>query len=217
MENLTDQFLRNNEDWVKEQLDIDPEFFSRLAKGQHPEVLWIGCADSRVPPNMITKTQPGEIFIHRNIANLVNATDMNILSVLQYAVQILKVKHIIVNGHYECGGVIAAMENQRHGLIDNWIRQIADTQNYYWAQLKDLDIKARQKRMVELSVVEQVYNLAKTSIIREAWAEGNTPSIHGWVYDIHTGKLLKQTEMINSMEGVDRICKFARGIVGVHV
>lgn len=209
-----EQLLQNNEDFVAEKLAIDPHFFKDSAKGQQPAFLWIGCADSRVPPNEITKTDPGQIFVHRNIANLVVQTDMNMLSVLQYAVEVLEVSHVIVCGHYGCGGVKTAMGQQQYGLIDNWLRQIKDTQNYYWKQLSELDEDARFDRLVELSVIEQVYNLGKTNIIQNAWANRKAPYLHGWVYDIRTGYIKTQTSMINNEELLKETCKFEMGIIG---
>lgn len=206
--------LENNQQWVAEKLQLDPEFFMKGAQGQHPKYLWIGCSDSRVPPDEITKTSPGEIFVHRNIANLVVQTDMNLLSVLQYAVEVLKVEHVIVCGHYGCGGVNAAMGTHQYGLIDNWIRQIKDTQNYYWQQLNELEETARFDRLVELNVIEQVYNLGKTNIVQNAWQEGKRPSLHGWVYDLKTGYIKQQTSNINDEETLKEVCKFEMGVIG---
>ncbi len=203
------RLIDNNKEWVQEKLAIDPGFFEILSQGQHPKYLWIGCSDSRVPPNEITKTLPGEIFVHRNIANLVVQTDMNLLSVIQYAVDVLKVEHIIVCGHYKCGGVHAAMHNQQYGLIDNWLQQIKDTYNFYWNFLKDLDEEKREERLVELSVVQQVYNLGKINTIQNAWRAENRPYLHGWVYNIKTGIVTPQTPMINNNDGIDQICRFA--------
>jgi carbonic anhydrase len=214
MANMIDTMLSNNREWVAEQLAKDPQYFERLAAGQAPSILWIGCADSRVPPNEITKTHPGDIFVHRNVANLVVQTDMNMLSVLQYAVEVLKVQHVIVCGHYGCGGVLAAMGNHQYGLIDNWLRTIKDTQNYYWQQLKDLDESARGRRMVELNVIEQVHNLGKTNIIQNAWKSGGKPFIHGWAYDLGTGIIKSLTSDIGDEEALKETCKFEMGIVG---
>lgn len=209
------ELLSNNQEWVAERLETDPDFFKKGAAGQHPKYLWIGCSDSRVPPDEITKTSPGEIFVHRNIANLVVQTDMNMLSVLQYAVDVLKVEHVIVCGHYGCGGVNAAMGTHQYGLIDNWIRQIKDTQNYYWKQLSELDEAARFDRLVELSVIEQVYNLGKTNTIQNAWKEGERrPKLHGWVYDLKTGMIKQQTSMISDEETLKEVCKFEMGVIG---
>ncbi len=214
MREAIDKLLQNNQNWVDQQLTQDPDYFTKLASGQQPKYLWIGCADSRVPPDQITGTHPGEMFVHRNIANLVVQTDMNFLSVLQYAVDVLKVDHVIVCGHYGCGGVKAAMGKQQLGLIDNWLRQIKDTEKFYWQQLKDLDENARFQRLVELNVVEQVYNVGKTSTIQNAWASGSRPYIHGWVYDLETGFIKTQTKMINNNILVDELCKFEQGIIG---
>lgn len=208
------ELLQNNQDWVAQQLSNDPNYFIELASGQHPKYLWIGCADSRVPPDQITGTHPGEMFVHRNIANLVVQTDMNFLSVLQYAVDVLKVDHVIVCGHYGCGGVKVAMGKEQYGLIDNWLRQIKDTEKYYWQQLKDLDEEARFHRLVELNVIEQVYNVGKTNTIQNAWAKESRPFLHGWVYDLSTGYIKTQTKMINNNILVDELCKFEQGIVG---
>ncbi len=214
MKNEISNLLTNNQEWVTEKLQLDPEFFEKGAQGQHPKYLWIGCSDSRVPPDEITKTSPGEIFVHRNIANLVVQTDMNMLSVLQYAVDVLKVEHVIVCGHYGCGGVDAAMGTHQYGLIDNWIRQIKDTQNYYWKQLDELDKAARFARLVELNVIEQVYNLGKTNTIQNAWKEGSRPQLHGWVYDLKTGKIKEQTSNIHDEETLKEVCKFEMGVIG---
>lgn len=182
------RLLDGNKQFVKEMLAKDPEYFKRLAKGQSPEYLWIGCSDSRVPANEITNTLPGEIFVHRNIANMVVNTDMNLLSVLYYSVKYLKVKHIIVCGHYGCGGVLAAMSNKKYGLIDNWLSNIKDVYKANEKELQSIsDEKKRGQRLVELNVARQAMNLAKVSLIQEAWQEGKYPMIHGWVYDIEDG------------------------------
>jgi carbonic anhydrase len=182
------ELLNGNKRWVAEKLNQDPDFFERLAKGQSPEVLWIGCSDSRVPANEITGTNPGEVFVHRNIANMVIHSDMNLLSVLDYAVNILKVKHVIVCGHYGCGGVAAAMTNEQYGLVDNWLRHIKDVYRLHHQELDAIeDHGERLKRFVELNVIEQVFDLSKTSIIQNAWRKRELPMVHGWVYDIRTG------------------------------
>jgi|TARA_R110000737_G_scaffold234416_1_gene247361 carbonic anhydrase len=180
--------LENNKEWVAKNLEKDPNFFNKLADGQQPPLLWIGCADSRVPANEIIGAQPGEVFVHRNIANMVLHTDMNMLSVLDYAVNVLKVKHVIVCGHYGCGGVKAAMGNQQLGLIDNWVRHIKDVYRFHNDELSAIkDDTSRFNRFVELNVVEQVMDLAKTSIIQSAWKSKQPLQIHGWVYDIKDG------------------------------
>lgn len=182
------RLLENNKNWVKEQLNLDPTYFEKLSKGQSPEYLWIGCSDSRVPANQITGTEPGEVFVHRNIANMVVHSDMNMLSVLSYAVEVLKVKHIIVCGHYGCGGVIAAMKNQQFGLIDNWLRHIKDVYRYHHVELDAIeDENERARRFVEVNVQEQVHDLGKTSIVQNAWRRNQPLHIHGWVYDINDG------------------------------
>lgn len=186
--NFYKQLIENNKKWVQTKLDLDPKFFEKLAKGQQPPLLWIGCSDSRVPANEIIGAEPGEVFVHRNIANMVIHSDMNMLSVLDYAVNALKVKHVIVCGHYGCGGVNAAMGNQSIGLIDNWIRHIKDV---YRVHKKDLDAiqdeTERFNRFVEVNVTEQVFDLAKTSIVQGAWNSGQELSLHGWVYGVDSG------------------------------
>lgn len=182
------QILENNKKWVEDQLQVDPDFFKDLAKGQNPPLLWIGCSDSRVPPNEITGTKAGEVFIHRNIANLVVHTDMNMLSVLDYAVNVLKVSHVIVCGHYGCGGVKAAMGNSSVGIIDNWLRNIKDTYRFYQNELESIQNEEdRFNKLVEINVKEQVFNLAKTSIVQNAWANGQKLFLHGWVYGLNSG------------------------------
>jgi len=183
-----EKLLANNKKWVKEQLALEPQYFEKLAKGQTPEYLWIGCSDSRVPANQITGTLPGDIFVHRNIANMVVHSDMNMLSVLSYAVEVLKVKHIIVCGHYGCGGVLAAMLNKQFGLIDNWLRHIKDVYRYHHKELDAIaDETQRARRFVEVNVMEQVHDLCKTSIVQNAWKNKQPLHVHGWVYDIHDG------------------------------
>jgi carbonic anhydrase len=188
MEAFYKKLLDNNKDWVVKSLEKDPEFFSRLANGQQPPILWIGCSDSRVPANEIIGAQPGEVFVHRNIANMVIHTDMSMLSVLDYAVNVLKVKHVIVCGHYGCGGVQAALTNKHIGLIDNWIRHIKDVYRFHQDELNAIeDEKTKFNRFVELNVFEQVYDLAKTSIMQTAWEREQEVHIHGWVYDVKDG------------------------------
>ncbi len=182
------KILENNKKWVEDILQEDPEYFKRLAEGQKPPLLWIGCADSRVPANQIIGAQPGEVFVHRNIANMVIHSDMNMLSVLDYAVNVLKVEHVIVCGHYGCGGIKAAMTNNSIGLIDNWIRHI---KNIYRLHKKELDAiedeDKRFDRFVELNVVEQVFDLAKTSIVQGAWKNDQKLHLHGWAYGVGSG------------------------------
>jgi len=191
-----EKLLQENRSWAAETVARDPEFFNRLVNLQNPEYLWIGCSDSRVPANQITGTQPGEIFVHRNVANLVVNTDLNLLSVLQYAVEVLKVQHIIVCGHYGCGGVKAAMTNQSLGIIDKWLRNIKDVYRFHREELdviENEDLKC--DRLVELNVEEQVLNLAKTGIVQKAWKHSHAPHIHGWVYGLHNGLIKPICEM----------------------
>jgi carbonic anhydrase len=191
-----EKLLLENKAWAKEMKEEDPMFFERLVNVQTPEFLWIGCSDSRVPPNEITQTRPGEIFIHRNIANMVVHTDLNMLSVLQYAVEVLKVKHIIVCGHYGCGGVKAAMSRQSLGLINKWLRNIKDVYRYHQAEVEACSSEDEKvNKLIELNVREQVLNLAKTSIIQKSWKKFNAPHIHGWVYDLHDGLLRPQIDL----------------------
>jgi carbonic anhydrase len=195
MEKFYNQLLANNKQWVQSKLDKDPEYFKKLARGQKPPVLWIGCADSRVPANEIIGAEPGDVFVHRNIANMVIHSDMNMLSVLDYAVNVLEVKHIIVCGHYGCGGVQTAMTNKHVGLIDNWIRHIKDVYRFHQEELNAIaDEKLRFNRFVELNVVEQVLDLAKTSIVQGAWERNQEVHVHGWVYDISDG-LIKDLDI----------------------
>jgi carbonic anhydrase len=198
------ELLLQNKTWVMQKNREDSNFFTRLSGIQRPEFLWIGCADSRVPANQITGTDPGEIFVHRNIANMVVHTDMNMLSVLDYAVNVLYVNHVIVCGHYGCGGVRAAMGNQQVGLIDNWLRHIKDVYRLYQDELDGIqNPEQREHHFVELNIIEQVYNLSKTTIIQNAWASRKGPLIHGWVYDIRYGliKDLKVTVSDNAEIG----------------
>lgn len=187
---LMHNLLEGNKEWVKETIERDPEFFQGLAAGQTPEFLWIGCSDSRVPASEITKQLPGSIFVQRNIANQVNNTDINLLSVVYYAVKYLKVKHILVVGHYGCGGVLAAMSNTSFGFLDNWLVNIKNVYAKYQDELDTIDNEhTRGNRLVELNVIEQVRNLAKISFIQEEWANGNFPEIHGLVYSLSDGIL----------------------------
>lgn len=182
------KILDNNKIWSETKLNQDPEYFAKLAKGQAPPLLWIGCSDSRVPANEVIGAQPGEVFVHRNIANMVVHTDMNMLSVLDYAVNVLKVKHVIVCGHYGCGGVKAAMGNDSIGLIDNWIRHIKDVYRHHRQYLDSIiDETQRFNSFVEINVKEQVLDLAKTSIVQNAWKNGQELCLHGWVYGLDTG------------------------------
>jgi carbonic anhydrase len=189
--------LQDNKHWAAKKLAEDPGFFDRLLHVQKPEFLWIGCSDSRVPPDQITQTEPGEIFIHRNVANLVVNTDVNLMSVLDYAVNHLKIKHVVVCGHYGCGGVKAAMSNEDFNQVLNmWLRNIKDIYRIHRKELDEIaDESIRVNRMVELNVKEQVFNLAKTAIIQKAWNNEQRPDLHGWVYDLHDGIIRPVHEM----------------------
>ena len=190
------KLLQNNKEWAEAQVKEDPEYFQRLVNLQKPETLWIGCSDSRVPADRITGTHPGEIFVHRNIANLVIPTDLNLLSVLQFAVEILKIRHIIVCGHHNCGGVAAAMSHQSYGLMDQWIWSI---KNVYRMNREEIDslptYEEKHQMLTRLNVKEQVINLAKTSIIQNAWKHNEIPHLHGWVYDLRDGIINPVFEM----------------------
>jgi len=181
------ELIDNNRKWAARKVGQDPEFFSRLANQQNPEYLWIGCSDSRVPANQITGLAPGEVFVHRNVANLVVQTDFNLLSVLQFAVEVLKVRHVIVCGHYNCGGVKAAMANSRFGLIDNWLRHIQNIQRQGQASLDGLDEAAALDRLCEMNVVANAENVARTTIVQDAWLRGQELDIHSWIYGLETG------------------------------
>ena len=185
-----ERILENNRKWSDEIKAREPDYFTHLAEQQSPAFLWIGCSDSRVAANTISGLEPGEIFVHRNIANLVVHTDMNCLSVMQYAVAVLKVKHIIVTGHYSCGGVYASMEDKRHGLIDNWLRHIQDTASIHEDVLASItNDKARLDKLCELNVMEQVINTSETTIVQDGWNRGQELSVHGFIYDIADGVL----------------------------
>jgi carbonic anhydrase len=202
------RLLLNNKAWAKERLKVDENYFLELAKDQKPEFLWIGCADSRVPAEEITNVNPGEVFVHRNVANLVVHTDLNLLSVLQYAVEILQVKHVIVCGHYGCGGVKAAMGNTDLGLINKWLRNIKETYDKHGKELKDIeDEQTRFDRLVELNVEEQVKNLSKTTIVQRAWLNRDLPHLHGWVFDMSTG-IIKEIINIEAHSEIDSIFKY---------
>jgi carbonic anhydrase len=191
-----EKLLLENKAWAQEQKLSDPKFFTRLSEQQSPEFLWIGCSDSRVPADKITGTEPGEIFVHRNIANLVVNTDINMLSVLQYAVEVLKVKHVIVCGHYGCGGVKAAMNQHHYGIINHWLKNIKDVYRLHRDEVDALpNEEERVNKLTELNVTEQVFNLAKTSIIQKAWKEDNRPHLHGWVYGLNDGIIKPVCEM----------------------
>ena len=200
--------LDKNREWADRIKESDPEFFSKLSGQQSPQYLWIGCSDSRVPANQIVDLMPGEVFVHRNIANLVIHTDLNCLSVIQFAVEVLKVKHIIVCGHYECGGVLAAMDGREHGLIDNWLRHIKDTYRLYQTRIDELpDAEKRSNLLCELNVVEQVANVCHTTTVQGAWKSGQSLSVHGWVYSIRNGILKDLNVSVANADDIARTHK----------
>lgn len=209
MSDFYKKILDNNKKWVEQQLELDSNYFQDLSKGQNPPLLWIGCSDSRVPANEIIGAKPGEVFVHRNIANLVVHTDMNMLSVVDYAVNVLKVKHVIVCGHYGCGGVKAAMGNESFGIIDNWIRHIKDLFRLHQDELYAIqDEESRFNRLVELNVIEQVQDLAKTSIVQNAWKNGQNINLHGWVYGLNSGYVTDLNVNLSSNKDLDEVYKF---------
>ena len=202
------RLLEGNKKFVEEKLKVDPEFFQRLAQQQKPEFLWVGCSDSRVPADQITGTQPGEIFVHRNIANMVVHTDTNFLSVLQYAVEVLHVKHIIVCGHYGCGGILTALSNESKGLVDTWVRNIKEVYAKHAAELNAIsDEKEKAKRLTELNVMEQVRNLAKSPIVQKAWKK-RALQVHGWVYGIESGRIKDLNVMIHEMDDLEPMFRY---------
>jgi carbonic anhydrase len=216
--NIYKALLEGNKNWVAKKLKEDPQFFDRLSKGQSPQVLWIGCSDSRVPANEITGTQSGEIFVHRNIANVVVHSDMNMLSVLDYAVNILKVRHVIVCGHYGCGGVLAAMQNEQYGLVDNWLRYIKDVYRIHQKELEAIqDQEARFDRFAEFNVIESVFGLTKTSIIQNAWRDRKSPIIHGWIYSLKTGLINDLGVSFDSQESLPSIYRLTKIEEGASV
>ncbi len=200
MESLK-HLLEKNREWAESVTIEDPGFFNHLSNQQSPEYLWIGCSDSRVPANQITGLAPGEVFVHRNVANVVAETDFNVLAVLQYAVDVLKVKHVIVCGHYGCGGVAAAMEGQRHGIIDNWLAGIRGIRRAFRDELDALDPKAAIDRLCELNVLAQARHVARTTIVEDAWARGDQLSVHAWIYRLDCGRITPLAHAIKAPLG----------------
>ncbi len=204
-----EKILKGNDAWVQQVKEDTTGKLQQLAKGQSPELLWIGCADSRVPANQITNTQPGEVFVHRNIANMCVHSDMNMLSVLDYAVNVLKVKHIIVAGHYGCGGVAAALSRTQYGIIDNWLCHIKDVYRFHSEEIDAIESEAQKvNRLVELNVAEQVFNLCTTSIVQNAWRERDDLAVHGMVIDIATGKLIDLNITFTDSKGLGKVFAF---------
>lgn len=210
--NPYEKLLLQNKAWSEEKIHQDKDFFNRLSHQQKPKFLWIGCSDSRVPANEITGTDPGEVFVHRNIANMVVHTDLNLLSVLQYAVEVLEVDHIIVCGHYGCGGIEAALGNKSFGLINKWLRNIKEVYKVYQTELDDIpNHKDRVDRLVELNVLEQCQDLIKTSIIQKAWQNRKSPEIHGWVYGLTNGLVKELTTIKPDSAAIHPIFRYSEG------
>ncbi|MDM8568714.1 carbonate dehydratase [Thiotrichales bacterium HSG1] len=208
MQVLTELFEKN-QNWVKNITDKDPQFFTQLAKDQKPEYLWVGCSDSRVPPSQIANFLPGEVFVHRNIANLVVHTDLNCLSVLQYAVEVLQVKHVVVCGHYGCGGVKAALGDHQYGLIDNWLRNIKDVHRRYATEMENLEEDAKFRLLCEKNVIEQVTNVCNTTIVQNVWKSGKELTVHGLIYDIEDGILKDLGVNATGLEQIESTHKMA--------
>ena len=214
MDNL-DHLLAHNRAWAEKIKAADPDFFNVLSQQQSPEYLWIGCSDSRVPANEIVGLLPGELFVHRNVANVVVHTDLNCLSVIQYAVDVLKVKHIIVCGHYGCGGVKAALTNSKHGLIDNWLRHIQDVKHEHEALLAAIEDEAeRFNTLCELNVIEQVLNVSRTTIVQNAWERGQELGVHGWIYSLDDGLLRELDICITNQD--ELAAKYRRAVAAAH-
>jgi carbonic anhydrase len=209
------QLFRNNREWAQRTVEESPGFFERLSAQQSPEFLWIGCSDSRVPANEIVGLLPGELFVHRNVANLVVHTDLNCLSVLQYAVDVLRVKHVIVCGHYGCGGVRAALNRDRFGLIDNWLRHVQDVAEQHQQLLTAIEVfPTRVDRLCELNVIEQARHVCQTTIVQEAWGRGQSLSIHGWIYGLHDGHLRDLGVSTRDVDGIDETYHAAVAALG---
>ena len=212
------QLFDNNRAWAKQTAEDIPGFFERLSAQQSPEFLWIGCSDSRVPANEIVGLLPGELFVHRNVANLVVHTDLNCLSVLQYAVDVLKVKHVIVCGHYGCGGVRAALGRDRFGLIDNWLRHVQDVIEHHQTLLGSVEsFLERVDRVCELNVIEQARHVCQTTIVQEAWTRGQVLSVHGWIYGLNDGRLRDLGVTTSDIDGIDRTYQQAVAALGERV
>jgi len=197
------ELLRNNREWADGVRREDPLFFERLSQQQAPKFLWIGCSDSRVPANQIMGLAPGEVFVHRNIANVMVHTDLNCMSVIQFAVDVLKVEHILVVGHYGCGGVLAALDGTRVGLADNWIRHVGDVAQKHAALLEAVPPAARGERLCELNAIEQAENVCLTTVVRDAWARGQSLTVHGWVYSLHDGRVRELGMDVDSPEALE--------------
>lgn len=200
------ELLAANKQWADELTSADPQFFERLSEAQNPELLWIGCADSRISPTSSVGLLPGEMFVHRNVANLVNHSDMNCLAVLQFAIEVLKIRHVIVCGHYGCSGVKAAFDDSRFGLIDNWLRNIQDTMHKHRVEIgREADYEAQLDKLCELNVIEQVVSVGETTIAQDAWDRGQELFIHGWIYRIAEGIYRDMDTSVNSLEQLDAL------------
>ena len=197
------ELLRNNRDWADAIVRDDPGFFERLSQQQAPKFLWIGCSDSRVPANQIMGLAPGEVFVHRNIANVMVHTDLNCMSVIQFAVDVLKVEHILIVGHYGCGGVLAALNGTRVGLADNWIRHVGDVAQKHAALLEQFEPAQRSERLCELNAIEQAENVCLTTVVGDAWARGQSLTVHGWVYSLHDGRVRELGMDVDSPESLE--------------
>jgi carbonic anhydrase len=212
---ILSHLFENNRAWADQMIAREPDFFSRLSRQQAPQYLWIGCSDSRVPANQIVGLLPGEMFVHRNVANLVVHTDLNCLSAIQFGVEVLRVGHIIVCGHYGCGGILASLRDDKLGLIDNWLRHVQDVRWKYRAQLDSLETEAqRHDRLCQLNVIEQVVNVGRTTVVREAWARGQALAVHGWIYGLRDG-LLQDLDMCVSGEA-DLANRFEQALAGLR-
>ncbi len=196
------QLLEQNKDWAQRVLAEDPEFFARLEKLQSPKHMWIGCSDSRVPANQITGMDPGEVFVHRNVANVVVHTDLNCLSTLQFAVDMLQVEHIIVCGHYGCGGIQATLDGRRIGLVDNWLRHVGDVLDKHQERLDAVAPARRHNTLCELNVIEQTLNVCQSTVLQDAWQRGQTITVHAWIYSLHNGHIRALNAGIESAEGI---------------
>jgi carbonic anhydrase len=197
------ELLRNNREWADGVRREDPQFFERLSQQQAPKFLWIGCSDSRVPANQIMGLAPGEVFVHRNIANVMVHTDLNCMSVIQFAVDVLKVEHILIVGHYGCGGVLAALNGTRVGLADNWIRHVGDVAQKHAALLEQFEPAQRSERLCELNAIEQAENVCLTTVVGDAWARGQNLTVHGWVYSLHDGRVRELGMDVDSPETLE--------------
>jgi carbonic anhydrase len=199
------QLFENNRTWAADMTRQDPEFFRRLSTQQSPHYLWIGCSDSRVPANQVVGLVPGEMFVHRNVANVVVHTDLNCLSAIQFAVDVLRIEHIIVCGHYSCGGILAALQDNKLGLIENWLRHVQDVRAKHRTELDKLETESKQHdRLCELNVIEQVANLSRTTVVRDAWSRGQALTVHGWIYDLSDGLLRDLDVSVASEPEVER-------------